>query len=149
MRERNQRAAPHQSLDLRREMDTAIRRTTAVSTEEHVTNRLEMLLGILSSEGLCGDIEFPQRNQVIFAAPDIIAMRRDNEALGVGPIIQYRSPKKGSRAKIQRENVNTVRSRYILMSPANFLGKWLPTNVDMEFCMYTKPLYSSCGPNQE
>jgi hypothetical protein len=86
----------------------------AVSEEEHVTDCLKSLLEKFASRrfNLSAGFDFPKRSNELTSAPDLIAMERNDEALGVGDISEYKSPTRGTKAKLRRDNLAMVRSLY-------------------------------------
>jgi hypothetical protein len=59
---------------------------------------------------LSGGFAFPKRSNELASEPDLIAMARNDEALGVGYRNEYMSPRKGGKAQLRRNNVAMVRS---------------------------------------
>lgn len=76
----------------------------AVSEEEHVADCLERLLAKFASRrlNLSSDFDFRKRSNELFSKPDLVVMKRNDEALGVGEFSEYRSLPKGDRASTRR-----------------------------------------------
>ncbi|KAL3912559.1 MAG: hypothetical protein SGILL_006832 [Bacillariaceae sp.] len=110
------------TINLGSELSTTARRAAVVSEEEHVTQRLNSMLGIVAFEGFTGDTVFNTRSNELTAEPDIIAMKQDNEGLGVGDTDEYQSPGKGQKASIRRATVALVRK--LLVFPFETKPVW-------------------------
>lgn len=111
--ERNQRVVDS-NFDLKTRFEIDLERLEPCSEEEHVTSATAFLLSNISIEryDLSDGVYFPRRNQELTAKPDIIAMKRDNQGLGVGPSSDYVSPAAGKRAQRRRETVQLIKSLY-------------------------------------
>ena len=102
------------AINLKSELAIAQRYCVPVSEEEHVTANLNLLLqGVSNYEELTHGIVFNTRSNELISAPDLIAMKRDDEGLGVGDISEYKSPEKEQRARVRRETVELVRNSYL------------------------------------
>lgn len=112
-REHNQRVVDS-NFDLATRFEMNLEQLEPCSEEEHVTSATAFLLSNISIEryDLSDGIYFPRRNNELTAKPDIIAMKRDNQGLGVGPSLDYASPAAGRRAQIRRETVQLIKSLY-------------------------------------
>ena len=84
----------------------------AVSEEEPVTDCLERLLGVFAVDrmGLSGGFGFQERSNELISKPDLVAILRNDGALGVGNLDDYKSPEKSTKAGLRRDNVAMVRS---------------------------------------
>jgi predicted Ser/Thr protein kinase len=100
--------------DLRQEFFNAMKYVFPVSKEEDVTIRLETVLSVFSNadQNISGGFNFRQHNQQIIGNPDLVAQKTDWEGLGVGDISDYKSPLRGERAGVRRDNTKLIVSLY-------------------------------------
>jgi hypothetical protein len=111
------------TINLESELANIQRYCSPVSEEEHVTANLNFLLkGVSNHQELTQGIVFNTRSKELISSPDLIAMKRDDEGLGVGDISEYKSPETGKRARVRRETVALVRS--LLLFPFETKPVW-------------------------
>jgi predicted Ser/Thr protein kinase len=142
----NSRNHPTSDFDLRQKFLNAMEYASPVSKEEDVTNRLETVLSVFSKadQTFSGGFNFRQQNQQIIGNPDLVAQKTDREGLGVGDISEYKSPPRGERAGVRRENTKLIVSLYrmpfetkplwkfdFLKSAQNIIDHWeIPEDFD-------------------
>ena len=78
----------------------------------------------MAAEGFTGDTVCNTRSNELTAAPDIIAMKRDDKGLGVGNISEYSSPEKGQRAQVRRKTVTALARKLYYQFPFETKPVW-------------------------
>lgn len=110
------------AVDLESQLDTFARFAATVSEEEHVSQRLNTFLSVVSEGGFITDTVFNTRSNEFTSSPDLVAMKRDDIGLGVGDIAEYVSPEAGHRARVRKETVTKVRN--LLVFPFETKPVW-------------------------
>jgi hypothetical protein len=82
---------------------THARQSGHISAEHEVTTYTQFLLNTFAFDewGLLKGYRFSMDTYRIGSFPDIVAMKRDDEALGVGPWGDFASPEKRKKAGVR------------------------------------------------